>query len=200
MSSKRKMSTRKLTITGMMIAVTVILSYTPLGIIPLQPVSATIVHIPTIIIALLEGPLVGGIVGASFGISSMLQAITRPTSIFSPCFMNPIVSVLPRICIGVVAAYSYKGLMTVTKNNTISAIIASAVGSLTNTLGAMGLIYFIYVLFPRIIYLCRKYDRENRYSSRSSDMGRHYNIWYCRNACRSSNLYSCCISTPKSSI
>lgn len=145
MSSKRKMSTRKLTVTGMMIAVTVILSYTPLGIIPLQPVSATRVHIPTIIIALLEGPLVGGIVGASFGISSMLQAITRPTSIFSPCFMNPIVSVLPRICIGVVAAYSYKGLMTVTKNNTISAIIASAVGSLTNTLGAMGLIYFIYV-------------------------------------------------------
>ena len=190
MSSKRKMSTRKLTITGMMIAVTVILSYTPLGIIPLQPVSATIVHIPTIIIALLEGPLVGGIVGASFGISSMLQAITRPTSIFSPCFMNPIVSVLPRICIGVVAAYSYKGLMTVTKNNTISAIIASAVGSLTNTLGAMGLIYFIYV----------ESMTENRYSSRSSDMGRHYNIWYCRNACRSSNLYSCCISTPKSSI
>ena len=53
MSSKKRMSTRKLTVTGMMIAITMILSYTPLGIIPLQPVSATIVHIPTIIIALL---------------------------------------------------------------------------------------------------------------------------------------------------
>ena len=123
MSSKKKMSTRKLTVTGMMIAITMILSYTPLGIIPLQPVSATIVHIPTIIIALLEGPLVGGIVGAAFGIVSMIKAITQPSGILDPCFMNPIVSILPRICIGVIAA----------------------LGSLTNTLGAMGLIYFIYV-------------------------------------------------------
>ena len=142
MSSKKRMSTRKLTVTGMMIAITMILSYTPLGIIPLQPVSATIVHIPTIIIALLEGPFVGGIVGAAFGISSMIKAITQP---LDPCFMNPIISVLPRICIGVVAGYSYKGLMSIIKNNMISSVIASALGSLTNTLGAMGLIYFIYV-------------------------------------------------------
>ncbi len=87
MSSKKKMSTRKLTVTGMMIAITMILSYTPLGIIPLQPVSATIVHIPTIIIALLEGPLVGGIVGAAFGIVSMIKAITQPSGILDPCFM-----------------------------------------------------------------------------------------------------------------
>lgn len=145
MSSKKKMSTRKLTITGMMIALTMILSYTPLGIIPLQPVSATIVHIPTIIIALLEGPLVGGIVGAAFGIVSMIKAITQPAGILDPCFMNPIVSVLPRICIGVVTGYAYKGLMFTIKNKTVSSVVASALGSLTNTLGAMGLIYFIYV-------------------------------------------------------
>ena len=145
MSSKKRMSTRKLTVTGMMIAITMILSYTPLGIIPLQPVSATIVHIPTIIIALLEGPLVGGIVGAAFGIVSMIKAITQPSGILDPCFMNPIVSILPRICIGVIAGYSYKGLLFTIKNKTVSSVIASALGSLTNTLGAMGLIYFIYV-------------------------------------------------------
>ncbi len=145
MSSKKRMSTRKLTVTGMMIAITMILSYTPLGIIPLQPVSATIVHIPTIIIALLEGPLVGGIVGAAFGITSMIKAITQPSGILDVYFMNPIISVLPRICIGVVAAYSYKGLLSITKNNIVSSVISSALGSLTNTLGAMGLIYFIYV-------------------------------------------------------
>lgn len=145
MSSKKRMSTRKLTVTGMMIAITMILAYTPLGIIPLQPISATIVHIPTIIIALLEGPLVGGIVGAAFGIVSMIKAITQPAALFDPCFMNPIVSVLPRICIGIFAGYSYKGIMMITKNNIVSSVISSAIGSFTNTLGVMGLIYFIYV-------------------------------------------------------
>ena len=84
MSSKKKTSTRKLTVTGMMIAITMILAYTPLGIIPLQPVSATITHIPTIIIALLEGPIVGAIIGAAFGIVSLIKALTQPAGILDP--------------------------------------------------------------------------------------------------------------------
>ena len=75
----------------------------------------------------------------------MIKAITHPSGILDPCFMNPVVSILPRICIGVIAGYSYKGLLFTIKNKTVSSVIASALGSLTNTLGAMGLIYFIYV-------------------------------------------------------
>ena len=145
MSSKKKMSTRKLTVTGMMIAITMILAYTPLGIIPLQPVSATITHIPTIIIALLEGPIVGAIIGAAFGIVSLIKALTQPAGILDPYFINPLVSILPRVLIGVVAGCSYKGFLAVIKNGTLSAILASALGSLTNTLGAMGMIYALYL-------------------------------------------------------
>lgn len=144
MSSNKKMSVRKLTVTGMMVAITMVLASTPLGIIPLQPVSATITHIPTIIIAILEGPLVGGIVGAAFGAVSMFRAITQPTGILSPCFVNPLVSILPRILIGVVAGFAYRGLYKVSKKNTVSAAIASVLGSFTNTLGAMGMIYVLY--------------------------------------------------------
>ncbi len=145
MSSKKKTSTRKLTVTGMMIAITMILAYTPLGIIPLQPVSATITHIPTIIIALLEGPIVGAIIGAAFGIVSLIKALTQPAGILAPYFINPLVSILPRVLIGIVAGYSYKGFLNVIKNGTLCAVLASALGSLTNTLGAMGMIYVLYL-------------------------------------------------------
>ena len=145
MSSKKKTSTRKLTVTGMMIAITMILAYTPLGIIPLQPVSATITHIPTIIIALLEGPIVGAIIGAAFGIVSLIKALTQPAGILGPYFINPLVSILPRVLIGIVAGYSYKGFLNVIKNGTLCAVLASALGSLTNTLGAMGMIYVLYL-------------------------------------------------------
>ena len=145
MSSKKKTSTRKLTVTGMMIAITMILAYTPLGIIPLQPVSATITHIPTIIIALLEGPIVGAIIGAAFGIVSLIKALRQPAGILDPYFINPLVSILPRVLIGIVAGYSYKGFLNVIKNGTLCAVLASALGSLTNTLGAMGMIYVLYL-------------------------------------------------------
>lgn len=144
MSAKRKMSTRKLTVTGMMIAITMILAYTPLGIIPLQPVSATISHIPTIIIAILEGPVIGAITGCAFGIVSMIKAITAPSGVLDPCFINPIVSVFPRILIGLVSGYSYIVLYKVLKKPMPSAVISAALGSLTNTIGAMGLMYLIY--------------------------------------------------------
>lgn len=145
MSSKKKTSTRKLTVTGMMIAITMILAYTPLGIIPLQPVSATITHIPTIIIALLEGPIVGAIIGAAFGIVSLIKALTQPAGILDPYFINPLVSILPRVLIGIIAGYSYRGFLNVIKNGTLCAVLASALGSLTNTLGAMGMIYVLYL-------------------------------------------------------
>lgn len=144
MSSKKKISTRKLTVTGMMVAITMILAYTPLGIIPLQPISATTTHIPTIIIAILEGPVIGGIVGAAFGLVSLFKAVTQPVGVLEPFFMNPLISVLPRILIGVVAGYSYRFLRTMDRKGLFSAVVAAALGSMTNTLGAMGMLYFLY--------------------------------------------------------
>lgn len=145
MSSKKKMSTRKLTVTGMMVAITMILAYTPLGIIPLQPVSATITHIPTIIIAILEGPIVGAIIGLSFGVVSLIKAITQPAGILEPFFVNPLISILPRICIGLVAGYTYQWLRRMDKKGAVAAVISACLGSMTNTLGCMGMMYVLYV-------------------------------------------------------
>lgn len=103
----KKLSVRKMAIIGVLGGLSIALGLTPLGFIPVGPTRATIMHIPVIIGGILEGPIVGAFIGLIFGLSSMFQAITNPTPI-SPIFLDPLVSVLPRILIGVVAHYSYK--------------------------------------------------------------------------------------------
>ena len=66
-------------------------------------------HVPVIIGAVIEGPVVGAAVGLIFGLTSLFKAFTEPT-ITSFCFMNPIISVLPRVLIGIVAYYVYAGM------------------------------------------------------------------------------------------
>ena len=104
---RKNLTVRKMTIVGVLGGLSIALGLTPLGFIPVGPTRATIMHIPVIIGAIMEGPVVGGLIGLIFGLSSMFQAATNPTPV-SPVFLNPLVSVLPRILIGIVAHYSYK--------------------------------------------------------------------------------------------
>lgn len=107
---KKHLSTRNMVLIGLLGAITVVLGQTPLGFIPIGPLNATTMHIPVIIGAILEGPVVGAFVGLIFGLSSMFNAITRPTSPISFVFIHPLISVLPRILIGFIAYYIYTGL------------------------------------------------------------------------------------------
>ena len=117
MKNRKRFNVRKLAIIGVLGAISVVLGMTPLGFIPVGPTRATIMHIPVIIGAIMEGPIVGGLVGLIFGIFSIYQAITAPTPV-SFVFLNPIVSVLPRILIGITTYYSYKALSSIGSKRT----------------------------------------------------------------------------------
>lgn len=104
---KKALPVRKMAIVGVLGGLSVMLGLTPLGFIPVGPTRATIMHIPVIIGAIMEGPIVGGLIGLIFGLSSMFQAATNPTPV-SFVFLNPLVSILPRVLIGIVAHYVYK--------------------------------------------------------------------------------------------
>ena len=143
-SAQRKVNVRRMAVISVLSAISIVLSMIPfVGYIPLGPVKATIMHVPVIIGAVIEGPLVGAAVGLIFGLTSLFKAFTEP-SITSFCFMNPIISVLPRILIGVVSYYVYKLIYKISKRVYLSGFVAGVLGSLTNTIGVMGLIYVIY--------------------------------------------------------
>ena len=131
--------TRKLVVIGMLGGISIFLGLTPLGIIHLPVMNLTIMHIPVIIGALLEGPLVGGAIGLIFVLFSMYQNLT------SFIFMNPIIALLPRILIGIVTYYVYTFIKNKIKNKSISIGVASIAGTLTNTIGVLGLTYILYL-------------------------------------------------------
>ncbi|MDR0879558.1 MAG: ECF transporter S component [Clostridioides sp.] len=138
-----KISLRKMTVIGLLSAISIMLSMTPLGYIPLGPVNATIMHLPVIIGAVIEGPIVGMAIGFIFGVTSLIRAITTPT-ITSFLFMNPLVSVLPRVIMGLLSYYVFAFVMKISKKVSASAFITGVVGSMINTVGVLGMIYFIY--------------------------------------------------------
>lgn len=139
--SKTHFSTRKLVISAMFSSISIFLGLTGLGFIKIPPVNATIMHIPVIIAAILEGPIVGAIVGLIFGLFSMYQAVTTPT-VVSFIFLNPIIALLPRILIGITSYYTY--LLISKKFNKIGIGVSAAIGTFTNTFLVL---YFAYILY-----------------------------------------------------
>ncbi|NLN70824.1 MAG: ECF transporter S component [Chloroflexi bacterium] len=130
--------TRKIVITGVLSAISIFLGVTRLGFIPwFSGVSLTIMHVPVIIGAVLEGPVVGFAIGLIFGVFSLIQAAVAPTGPTVVLFTNPLISVLPRLFIGPISWLFYRAL----KNWRIPALIVSGiVGSLTNTILVLGMI------------------------------------------------------------
>ena len=95
--SKQKRN-RMLAGTAALSALTVIFSFTRLGMIPwFSGASITICHIPAILAAILFG-LPSGLI---FGVSSLILAATQGTGL-DVFFVNPLVSVLPRLTLPVV--------------------------------------------------------------------------------------------------
>lgn len=150
MAQKR---TRKIVITGVLSAISIFLGLTRLGFIPwISGASLTIMQVPVIIGAILEGPIVGGVIGLLFGIFSLIQAAVAPTGPTDVWFTNPLLSIVPRLFIGPVAWLIYSGL----KRWKIPAIIAAGLGgSLTNTILVLGMIgllgYVPWAALPPII-------------------------------------------------
>lgn len=200
MKNEKTLTVKRMTSIGILGAISIVLGMTPIGFIPIGPTRATIMHIPVIIGAIIEGPIVGAIVGLIFGAFSIFQAITNPTPV-SAVFLNPIVSVFPRVLIGITSYYAYTaikkigikntimvlnliwvsilaylsygvyqniensdsillilmnvlliaivlvmGYFTTTRlnNKSLDIVIATIVGTLTNTIGVLSMIYFLY--------------------------------------------------------
>ncbi len=141
--SAGKFGVRQIAIIGMLSAISIMLGLSGFGFIPLPTAKATIMQIPVIIGAILEGPLVGAMIGLLFGIFSIIQSLTTP-NILSFAFINPLVSVLPRVLIGITAYYAYK--WTWSKNEGVRIGVGAIVGSLTNTFGVLTMIYLLYAV------------------------------------------------------
>ena len=126
------LSTRKIVMSGILGAVSILLGATGIGFIPVPTPAghATIMHVPAILGGVLEGPVVGLLTGAIFGIFSFVRAT-------NPVFADPLVAILPRLFIGVTAYFAYRATRKI--HPVVGYVVAGVVGTATNTVLVLGM-------------------------------------------------------------
>ena len=153
----RNRKTSEMVKMALFIALIILLSVTPLGYIPLGAINATTIQMPVIIGAVLFGWKKGAFLGGVFGITSLIKNTVQPNAtsfVFSPfvpvfgeesgSLWAILISLFPRVMIGVVAAAVFAGLSKIKINRTFSSAAAGFCGSLTNTILVMGGIYIFF--------------------------------------------------------
>lgn len=158
----RSMSTYDMVLMGLFAAIILGLAFIPgVGYIPLGFTRATILHIPVIIGSIVLGPKKGAALGAIFGLTSLINNTISPTVtsfVFTPFyslgdtsgnFWSLVICFVPRILVGVVPYYAHKLIMrlfkkTSGKKETVSLAISGFLGSMTNTLLVMNMIYLFF--------------------------------------------------------
>lgn len=137
MSKKRvltkKERIREMTILGLFIAIIVVMGFVPfLGFIPIFGLSATIIHIPVLIGAVLLGRKNGVILGLAFGVVSFIRGATSGGLDF--VFIFPWVSILPRVIFGLIIFDVYKFFKKLIKVRVIALAVSFFVLSLIHSL------------------------------------------------------------------
>src|SRR4029453_1860726 len=130
-NSPWSLTTRRIVLGAIFGAMTLALGGVGFGFIPVPNVSGagTILHIPTILGAIIGGPLVGMFCGAIFGLMALAAF---------PIF-GPLVHIPSRLLIGLFAWLAYSGLRRVNVPVVIASIVAAVVGSLTNSVVTVGM-------------------------------------------------------------
>ncbi len=135
----------KIALTGIFGALSVVLSVTPLGYISIGGLLAiTIMHIPVILVTIFGGLVPGLGVGLIFGVTSLVRTVMTGGGT-SPFFMNPMVSIVPRLLIPVFTWGFIRLFGMIPKMpKVVTGTLAAAVGTFTNTFFVMGSIYVFY--------------------------------------------------------
>lgn len=144
MNSKER--TQRLVTRAIFIAIIALQTMVPaLGYIPLGFVSLTIIHITVIVAAIMMGPADGMLIGFVWGALTVVRAFIAPSSpLDTIIFTNPIVSVIPRVLVGLVAGLVFRALYRKFKNLSFASIVAAIFGTLTNTILVVALMGTLY--------------------------------------------------------
>ncbi|MFB9769827.1 ECF transporter S component [Lactiplantibacillus modestisalitolerans] len=140
----RRTNAYHISVLAVLIAIIIVQNVVPFfGYIPLPGLSITTIHITVIVAAVVLGPKDGALIGGIWGVIDWVRAFIAPTSPLAPLvFTNPLVSVLPRILIGVVAGLIFKKFRET--HPTWGLTLAGVAGALTNTVLVLGLIGSLY--------------------------------------------------------
>ena len=131
LASKRKTDTRNLVRAGILSALIIVMTVVPYtGYINYGLVEITTLHIVVAVGAVMLGWQYGAVLGFVWGITCVLRALTNP--LWAP-FVNPLVSLVPRVIVGIVGGLTAQGLRRLRLRTGVVAALSAAAATLTNT-------------------------------------------------------------------
>lgn len=147
---KKNFKPKELTLMGLLTAVLLVMSFTPIGFLTIGPLAITLNMIPVAIGAIALGPKGGAVLGAVFGITSFLQCIgiggTSPMGVIL-FEINPLLAFIqrfiPRLLMGILTALVYK-LVKKAVNSTVASYVAGFSAAFLNTALFMGLLVLLF--------------------------------------------------------
>ncbi|MBO5648689.1 MAG: ECF transporter S component [Clostridia bacterium] len=157
MATQNTSRTRQMVQLAILTAITLILSFTPLGYLRIGILSITFIPVPVVIGAILLGPGGGLFLGCVFGLTSFAQCFGMDPFGTALMSLNPgatfVMCVLSRALMGLLSAYVYRLLSGVlskaqrggkNRMTPVAYAVASASAPLFNTLFFMSLLYLFF--------------------------------------------------------
>lgn len=162
--TKNKEKVKRLVLLGMLTAVLIIMSYTPLGYLNIGPLAITLNVIPVALAAISLGPVGGAVMGAVFGLTSFLQCIgIGGTSAMGAILfgISPVLAFIqrfvPRVLMGLLTGLIYKAISKNGKPK-IACFVTGLCAALINTVLFMGALV---LLFGNTDYVQELMDGKN---------------------------------------
>lgn len=147
---KTKVNTKQLVMLGLLTAILLLMSYTPLGYLNIGPLAISFNVIPVAIAAVTLGPVGGAVVGAVFGLTSFFQCIgIGGTSQMGAILfgINPVLAFIqrfiPRLLDGFLLGFIFKGVRKVS-NTYVSCAVTGFFSAFLNTVFFMGALVLLF--------------------------------------------------------
>lgn len=140
--NQSKFSTKYLVELALLVAIVLLMAFTPIGYIKTLGLEITLIVVPVAVGAVVLGPAAGAILGGVFGVTSFIQCFGM--SAFGTILLgiNPVftflVCVPTRILEGLLTGYIYKGLRQTRLNANVSVTLANLCCPILNTAFFMG--------------------------------------------------------------
>ena len=140
----RSTKTIKMAQMAILIAVVLIMAFTPLGYLKTVGLEISLITIPVAIGAMVIGPLAGAVLGAVFGLTSFYQCFGMSQFGVMLLSINPLytflVCVPTRILMGYLAGVVFKGFIKADKKNVVCYFLGGLVTAMLNTIFFMGVL------------------------------------------------------------
>ena len=137
----RRQSIQRITRLGILMGLIILMTFIPnIGYIQTGLFSITTIHIPVLIGAALMGPIGGLVLGLTWGLTSYFYALTLGT-IEAMIFLNPMVSIVPRVLVGLIVSYTTLALDKVNMKEVLKYGLVAGIGTLSNTVLGLSSIF-----------------------------------------------------------